>query len=373
MRIALVHNNGPGGASRALAEIARGLEKRGHSVKTWTLDYRPLVDLGQLSVASSPLGALEGFRIGRAYEALARAVNAERPDVVLTGGCRYVQQPRVHTLLEAPSVCYVFEYHRAAHEWPRGAAKVVAKGALAPWHAVLARAERREVHAARLSLTLSSFMREHLARRLGLDARVAYPGVDPALFRPLGLARENVVLCPAAVHRRKRQDLLVEALALVPREVRPRLALVYSSSGAGAVAHVEALARARGVELELHANATDEELVRAYNRATLVAYAAEQEPFGLVPLEAMACGVPIVGVAEGGLLETIEPGVTGRLVPPEPAAFARAFVELLRDEPARARLVDAGRARVLERWTWERTTDGVEAALREAQAPRTAS
>jgi glycosyltransferase involved in cell wall biosynthesis len=72
--------------------------------------------------------------------------------------------------------------------------------------------------------------------------------------------------------------------------------------------------------------------------ADLVLCTPWYEPFGLVPLEAMACGVPVVGSAVGGLLDTVVPGVTGALVPPrDPAALAVAVRQLLADPALRAR------------------------------------
>lgn len=79
------------------------------------------------------------------------------------------------------------------------------------------------------------------------------------------------------------------------------------------------------------------------------------EPFGMVSLEAMACGVPVVAAAVGGLTDTVVDGVTGRLVPPRrPDALARALRPLLADTALRAGYGAAGVDRALCRYTWER-------------------
>jgi D-inositol-3-phosphate glycosyltransferase len=83
------------------------------------------------------------------------------------------------------------------------------------------------------------------------------------------------------------------------------------------------------------------------------------EPFGIVPLEAMACGVPVVAAAVGGLVDTVVDGRTGVLVPPrEPEAVAAAVAGLLAD-PVRARAFGrAGVKRVLGRYGWDRIAGG---------------
>ncbi len=102
------------------------------------------------------------------------------------------------------------------------------------------------------------------------------------------------------------------------------------------------------------------------------------EPFGIVPLEAMACGVPVVVAQVGGLVDSVLDGVTGVHVPPRaPVALAQALRSLLADDQLRAQLGIAGMRRVKRRYGWTRiaseTLDVYNDVIVERLAPERAS
>jgi glycosyltransferase involved in cell wall biosynthesis len=97
------------------------------------------------------------------------------------------------------------------------------------------------------------------------------------------------------------------------------------------------------------------ELPALYRSADLVVNVPWYEPFGIVPLEAMACGVPVVASAVGGLVDSVVDGVTGAHVPPRrPKLLAAAVGELLADPGRRAALGAAGARRARRRYGWDR-------------------
>jgi glycosyltransferase involved in cell wall biosynthesis len=105
------------------------------------------------------------------------------------------------------------------------------------------------------------------------------------------------------------------------------------------------------------------ELVNLLNRATAMLYAPRLEPFGLAPLEANACGLPVIAVPEGGVRETIVHGLNGLLVPPDARHLGAAMEELL-DNPTYARtLGENAVAFVADRWSLEAADDRLEKAL----------
>lgn len=94
------------------------------------------------------------------------------------------------------------------------------------------------------------------------------------------------------------------------------------------------------------------ELIRS---ADVVACVPWYEPFGIVPLEAMACGVPVVTSAVGGFMDTVVDGSTGTTVPPRrPDLLAEALRKLISDPFRREGFGIAGVDRVRSRYSWER-------------------
>jgi len=97
-----------------------------------------------------------------------------------------------------------------------------------------------------------------------------------------------------------------------------------------------------------------DELYLWYSAADVAVTTPWYEPFGLTPLEAMACGVPVIGSHVGGISFTIADGETGYLVPPrDPEALCDRLDAVLRDPERRVLMGQAGRARVLRSFTWQ--------------------
>ncbi|MEU9845868.1 glycosyltransferase, partial [Actinomadura sp. NPDC048032] len=110
-----------------------------------------------------------------------------------------------------------------------------------------------------------------------------------------------------------------------------------------------------------------EEVPPLLRSASLVVSLPWYEPFGMVPLEAMACGVPVVATAVGGHLDTVVDGVTGVVVPPrDPEKAARAIRRVLDDPAGRAAMGRAGGGRARERYSWARVAADTARVYREA-------
>jgi glycosyltransferase involved in cell wall biosynthesis len=122
---------------------------------------------------------------------------------------------------------------------------------------------------------------------------------------------------------------------------------------------------------------THDELPAHLRAADLVVCLPWYEPFGIVPLEAMACRTPVVGSAVGGLLDTVIDGVTGVLLPPRaPQTAAGAIRDLLADPDLLRRYGTAGAERVDAHYDWARVARATERSYLRAlveQSPVTAT
>ena len=195
---------------------------------------------------------------------------------------------------------------------------------------------------------------------------VLHPGVDLTRFPPGPLTdREPFVLVAGRIMWQKDVELALEALAVLERRGR-RVRLVVA--GAVDVKSRPYLAelrrRAAGLDVELVVGPSDEELGALYRSCALLVFTARNEDFGIVPLEAMASGTPVLAVDSGGPRETVVHGRTGWLVPRDPERFADRIAEALDAGDALAPMRDAAVARAAG-FGWEAFTRRVDDLMEE--------
>jgi len=195
------------------------------------------------------------------------------------------------------------------------------------------------------------------------------PAVEHAFFAPgnrggarraVGLPADRpIVLYVGRIQPLKGPDLAVRALAAMPRN-DAMLVIVGGASGSDGLAE-EVATRALAAELGVADRVVFVEpkphhLLSSYYRAAdVVIVPSRSESFGLVALEAAACGIPVVASAVGGLLNVVHDGVTGVLVEGrQPERFARALSQVI-DDPLGAAAMGAAAAVRARHFTWSLT------------------
>jgi glycosyltransferase involved in cell wall biosynthesis len=180
-------------------------------------------------------------------------------------------------------------------------------------------------------VALSDYAAEAFRHWLGYEPRVIAPGVDVRAFQPRDerAPRPTIVCSAAAEVPRKHVGLLIDAFQLLRSEL-PDARLVLSRP------RDPAAARRAGVQLDAPgvewADLDDRELLaRAYAEAWVAALPSQDEAFGLVLAEALACGTPVVGYAHGAIPEVLNGNDTGRLFDRlEPEALADVLLDATR-------------------------------------------
>ena len=205
-------------------------------------------------------------------------------------------------------------------------------------------------------------------------------GVDLRLFTPTGPREERRrtyrVLSVGRLVPRKGVGTVVEAIARLAREGLD-VELIVVGGGAtesGGDPELDRLAqivaRCDAEEhVELRGQVPQAQLPEIYRSADLVVCAPWYEPFGIVPLEAMACGIPVVASSVGGLIDTVVDDVTGLHVRPRDLPGLASTMRALLEEPEeRERMGVLGRRRVVRRYSWDRVAADTERAYRAVMA-----
>jgi glycosyltransferase involved in cell wall biosynthesis len=377
-----------GGADVDVFHVATGLRERGHEVMLFGARSGRTWERGDFDPDSLPFPARhlefpQGLRGWKAVvDAFRETVTEWRPDVVHVGDSFFLKPyllecfrdlpllarlyanelicqkdmlryragaPCAQDFLNTPDVC-----RACGLEHQRGA---IASGAGLAW---------TEEYLAAEAYQPSYWQRTKAS--LGLaNALIVYNEEMAGLLRPF--ARE-VRVVPGGV------DIRRFSVVSQPPPPRSRKVILMAGRGEDPVKGVgtlieagRRLAETRN-DFEIHITApgegeaeawlkwlpwcNQEALARRYHDAAFcVVPSVWNEPFGMVALEAMACGKPVVVSDVGGLRDTIEPGVSGMRVPPgDAAALAAAIASLLEDEALAQRMAAAARQRVEEHFDW---------------------
>jgi glycosyltransferase involved in cell wall biosynthesis len=407
MRIAVWHNLPSGGGKRALYEHVRGLVQRGHYVEAWcpptaSQTYLPLSLMikEHIRPLNQFLELPQRYSLKRAfhhYKSTVFALNAMEEhcrtcvdeietgsfDVIFANACTLFRTSPIGRLTNLPSVLYLQEPYRWLFEalptlpW----AFPDMEPALRPlsvstwrskWH------DLQRVWAARLQLTEeirnakgfsrilvnSLFSRESVVRAYGVDSDVCYLGVDSDRFPVVNGRREPQIISVGVLYFGKGADRALKAIASIPKVQRPRLLWVGNGVNLQYLHDIERLAEELEVDFVFKSDVDESTLISYLQQSFAMIYTPRLEPFGYAPLEANLCGLPVVGIAEGGVRETIIDGVNGFLTPTEDSERLGNIVkQLMENATETEELRRRGRQHVINAWAIDKATQRLEQRL----------
>ena len=365
MKIAVFHNLPSGGAKRALYGNLKFLSEN-HEVdlfvpSTANEDYLPLKDIVNnlrifpvknniprflySSIKSFP-SKISLLDLQKTQKIIAHQINNCNYDVVIADQDRYIMTPFFLKYIKKPTVyycaqpnCFRYDISRKHYKEAGLEHKNIVHGLyLKLYGSKLIKHDKKYANYSKYMVTNSYYTKEMILKAYGIKAHVSYLGVDNKLFKPIDVLKENFILSVGQCIPEKGFEFILKFLTKISAELRPTFVLVTDQGNIHWKHYLKKLATELDVKLKILHLITDQELVSLYNKAKMVVYAPYKEPFGLVPLEAMSCGTPVVGVNEEGVKETVVNGKTGILTERNEAVFAKEIEILLTNQEKNAKL-----------------------------------
>jgi D-inositol-3-phosphate glycosyltransferase len=367
--LAVLNGTGAGGEAVRVAALSAALARDGHQVSVYTRRQDP----GIPEYVETPQGYTVVHAPAGPPERLSRGEMLQH-----TGA--FAQCLDTHWTIDRPDVIH-------AHCWMSGvaaqlAARHLGLPAVQTFHA-LGVAERRD-HAVQHNITPERVKLETAVARSATWVAANYTtevfdlmrmgsprdrisvipcGVDSDLFTPAGprapRGAGHRIVSVGKLLPHKGFDIMMRALPMIPKA---EFVIIGGPDRSELASDPEAcrlrdLAKELGVarRVHLYGSVSRQDMPALLRSADVVTCTPSYAPFGIVPLEAMACGVPVVASAVDGMLDTVIHDVTGRLVNPQnPGELAKAINPLLRDSFLRQSLGAAGRDRARARFSWDR-------------------
>jgi len=359
MRIAFFHNLPTGGAKRVVYEQIKYLSER-HEVDLYVINSKEqqLFDPEQFvkntyrydfSLQSKNLGFFNRFMrdyknffvLKQLQKRIAEKIDSKKYTVVIVHPDKYIQTPFILKFLKTKTVYFCEEWLRIVYEPEFAFHEKVS--VFKKFYEILTRAIRKRIdysnmRSSKLILANSVFTAGNIKKAYRRDAVVTLLGVDTKFYQSKRSRKNCDVLFVGEKVPQEGYQLLREAEKYCVSKPNIRV-----------------LSR-KNDKLVL----TDEDMVKEYNEAKLVVALSSKEPFGLIPLEAMACGVPVIVVDEGGYKETVKDGKTGFLVARNAKLLAEKVDLLLGDAGMRKKMGERAREDMVKRWSWERHGEKIE-------------
>jgi len=378
MKIAVFHNLPSGGAKRALYNNVEFLS-RDHLVDVYVPsianeDYLSLKDLANTTNTFPVKNNLIGFLysalkyfptkislkdLEKTQKKMAEEVNRKDYDVVLCEQDKYTMAPFFLKYIKKPHVYYCQQPLLSQNRISQNLYRKAGLKTTSDWESIrlkfyksrMVNMDQELASYSNYTLVNSYFSHESILRSYGINSMVSYLGVDTDLFKPLDIPRENFVLSVGRCIPEKGFEFIIKSLGVIDEKTRPELVIVGDLANPQWKNYLEKLAHVFKVKLKILILISDDELVQLYNQARLVVYAPYLEPFGLVPLESMSCGTPVVAVNEGGVRESVIQGYTGVLTDRDELAFSGEITKLLKDNERCEKLINNSLKNIKEYWT----------------------
>ncbi|HVZ67716.1 MAG TPA: glycosyltransferase family 4 protein [Patescibacteria group bacterium] len=352
MKIAFFHELPQGGARIAVNEIAEKLKKK-HQVDLYLVDsagpskserrsfnkiyFSKFIDkewTGKDWSSRFYKDTVERIKLYKLHKRIAQKIDKRNYDFVFVNASKYIESPFILRFVKTYTVFYMHDPHfRIIYEpildipqnldSPRYVYEKINR-------AILKLLDKQNISNANLLIANSEYTKKTALKSYGKKSVTGYLGVDTNFFKPAFKKRTIDLLYIGSRDVLDGFRLLSDALDLVKSPIR--LKTIFKEDEWVDRDHIRDL----------------------YRRSKMVVCFGINEPFGLIAIEAMASGVPVIALDEGGYRETILNNKTGYLVPRNAQVIAHKIDYLLKHSDRVAKLGRKGREVALDRWSWKR-------------------
>lgn len=348
MRIAVFHELPKGGARNSVLELCKHLQKLGNDISIY---YTGEEEDTQNTVKSNHFfkfspkqwkgndwksrlykDTLELLRLDSLHKIIAKEIDSSNYDVVLVNASEYIETPFILKHLKSYTIFYCHDQNyrilyepilslqnltqsrRMYEDINRNLRKTMDKKNFASANEIYAN---------------SKFVKRIIKETYDRDSKVVYLGIDTNYFTPKLVEKDIDVLFIGSYHPIDGFNLLKKSIYTVKKK------LVVET----------VMSEDRWLE--------QKKIRDLYQRSKTVVCLAHNEPFGLVALESMSCGTPVIAVNEGGYKETLVHSKTGFLIERKVSALSKAITTIIQDQGLWNKISKNARKYVVDKWDWE--------------------
>lgn len=348
-KIAIFHELDKGGARRAANEFANHLRKY-YTVELFIVDEKQNVSErnffdkvhfykftkkawnGNNWRARLYRDTIELFKLYALHKKIATKINGDSFVTVLTLPSKYTQAPFIHRFLKIPTIYYCQEGLRMVYEdlfkvgKEVGMPRFLYEKIIRLYRKTI---DRRNLMTAGKVLTNSDYTGSNILKFYGLKTKTVYMGVDVKKFHPNKKNKKFDVLYIGSLDKSDNVELFRNAISLIKNKKL----------------------KVRELIKENEWISSDTVMRDLYCSARIVICLQYKEPFGLLPIEAMSCGVPVIALNDGGYKETVL-AHTGVRIRPNASELAKVITSLLSDNVKLKKLGSASREEAVKNWSW---------------------
>lgn len=335
MKIAIFHEVDFGGARRTADEFSKRLKKY-FNVDFYSTQFDPKQWMGNDWRTRIYKDTLELLKLYRLHKKIAKEIDSKNYDYVFVHPSRFTQAPFLLRFLKTKTIYFCQEPLRIVYDkylsnisyikFPKNIYEYLNRR-IRKW------IDKKNFENASIILANSNYSKKFIEKSYGGKAEVCYLGVDTDIFKPLNLNKTIDVLFIG--NKNNGYNLLENLLLRFGNKLK--IHTIFRNSGESHIA--------------------DSELTIIYNKSKVLVALNHNEPFGLIPLEAMACGIPVIAVGEGGYNESMINNKTGFLISRDSQELYKKIDKVVSNEKLRTDLGKNARENVLQNWTWDKSIE----------------